>query len=1043
MARTDIDEKIDLKNVGVVSGVAYTPNNTIAELIEGLRGINNYAELENNLSLKKALEYILGTLSNDLERVVKDLEKIIADVAQKSGKSPNEIENETIDEFKEEEDTLLDKDVEEVFDIPPEPETRLSQLELDELVLEYETASENRKKRIEALLEKYENVKPDAVKQFIEKQREILLENKKIEVSRAEKFADELAKDGKTEEEKIFIKDTVLKVINGEEIPKSVETKEIKLKTEEFIEKNRAELKEEKIQKINQAFVDAENNAPDDQKELIHKYGENLIKLNRAETPNIQKNMSNIKVMMEVNGESPGVLARAESDVNVLLKSIYTDPAKLKNIYNDIKSLDVAGLQQKYLPNIPEVRSFQSFIRAVDADKDAVLGLQSMVNAKIKMVEGVGKFVTKWVPNGGALVGKVSEKIGGIAIKEFLTGAMEVIAKEGLATGAKTIMQGIMLGSTSAAEAAGGSAMVTTMATLFAALTPAAVAILVAMAAIFAYKIAYKIYDIAAGWIHSATGVNFLWGVRDFFTGIFGDNWFGRTVGTLGQFAFNSAMTFGAVSIGFMSFLAKQFAFITVPITGIIIGLVSVFSVLGLISGGMVSSLVPPPPQGAGGRCWVKEGGPTQGPSTGVINCNQGTPNANIAISKETFAIKAGQWKSGKNYASECFNDVVNRAQCAGVNPLYALAAWLHESGASNYGISNVEDFGIHGNSAVPARNFDKQINWFLKLNLGQRCPGLDYWTSFGTNYLTGGCDPTKLICQDNTLCGGKSSDQMKAMVTAGTLELGIDVQNGESYKNAFLNTFKLMDVAVPASALGSKGGQNCGANSTSTAVATANNEFVNSEGVLMECSGPVDENGNFVGNEGDSAYDPNAPGLEGIKVEGECSVANKVVETKQCGQSYSSMGLPGGSGTICSAGCGPSSVSSLVKNINSSMTPNSIIFEPGSEYAGMNGSGSDFGQATRTLEKWFPGKVTNNAATQSCDQRYVAEQVCQGKAVMMLTYSDNGKGGAIGHFLVAIGVSNGDILVMDPFYSNRTPFATKGAGNIKQLRGCITVKVK
>jgi hypothetical protein len=93
------------------------------------------------------------------------------------------------------------------------------------------------------------------------------------------------------------------------------------------------------------------------------------------------------------------------------------------------------------LPNIPEVRSFQSLIRAIDADKEAVFGLQSMVNAKIKAVEGFGNFVSKWVPGGEALVGKVSEKIGGIAIKEFLKGSMEVLAKEGLVTGAKTIMQ--------------------------------------------------------------------------------------------------------------------------------------------------------------------------------------------------------------------------------------------------------------------------------------------------------------------------------------------------------------------------------------------------------------------------------------------------------------------------------------------------------------------------------------------------------------------------------------------------------------------------
>jgi len=920
------------------------------------------------------------------------------------------------------------KETEENFEMPSEPETRLSQMELDELVLEYETATKERQEDIEKLLEKYENVKPSAVKQFIERQKEILLETKNLEVSVSEKFAEELASEGETEEKKTFIKETVLKVINGEEIPKSVEAKEIKLKTEEFIEKHRAELEEEKIQKINQAFEDAAREAPNDQQQLIRQYGKNIIKLNKADIPNIGKDMSDVGTMMEANGVSPGVVSRAKNDINTLTHAIYTNPGELKNIYKDIQSLDMAGLQQKYLPNIPEVRSFQSFIKAVDVDKEAVLGLQNMVHAKIEMVEGAGKFVSKWVPGGKALVGKVSEKIGGIAVKEFLKGSMEVLAKEGLITGAKTIMQGVMLGSTGAAEAAGGTALVTTMAGLFAALPPAAIAILAVMAVIGTYVLGYKIYDTVAGWVRNTTGVNFLWGVRDTISGWFGNGWFGKTVGTLGQFAFNSgAVVMGGLAMLFGPIMARGLASMTAIVAPVIIALVTVFMTYnGLVTSPMIASQVPPPPQATGGTCKPKEPA-----ASGSINCDQNAPEAKISISKEDFDKFADDWNMdvatgkviGDPQAKECFNDVVAQAKCAGIVPEYALWAWLHESGASNYKrFPDVSDFGI---TYKKHNDFKEQITEFMKLDPASKClndPRIkgDYWLAFSTNYLS--------ASKTNDMCDPLAKDSK-----------GVD---GFAYRDELLSSWTRLG-QVPKSIHGTKDPASC----KSSAVATADNEYVK-DGVVMVCDGPVDDQGNFVGTPGSSTYDKDAQGKLGAFINGKCSVSSKVVQTNQCQESWSNMALPGpvintkyGLGTICSAGCGPTSASMLLRRKNNSLTPNSVIWRDKGAYRDMYGKGSGLADAKKELEFWgFTGLIHKVG----CSPEDVGNWICEGNAVMLRADSDLGNGNTTGHMLVAKAVSDGKIIVSDPYFKNDTPFHKTGAGHISpsNLTECLIIPV-
>jgi hypothetical protein len=60
---------------------------------------------------------------------------------------------------------------------------------------------------------------------------------------------------------------------------------------------------------------------------------------------------------------------------------------------------------------------------------------------------------------------------------------------------------------------------------------------------------------------------------------------------------------------------------------------------------------------------------------------------------------------------------VVRRSLDAGVNPIFSLAIWIHESGASNYELSvgcKVQDFGY--NIPSLASDFDSQIKAFLRL---------------------------------------------------------------------------------------------------------------------------------------------------------------------------------------------------------------------------------------------------------------------------------------------------------------------------------------
>lgn len=1016
-------------DVTVIDGepIVYSTTSTVAELIEGCEYAKNNGKIENS-QLEGTVEYLFGLYNKNIDttnidEVIKQLEDIqriyptetIETIAEKE-KSGDEFEltNERID---------------------PESELNLGRIEM--LVEEYEMANEKRQNEISAeikeILNRYKGKEKSEVDRLIERLYELksqgVLDSNleaEIEAQLEVEIPEEIVENEPIAERldrKEIRRDRLREQTQHKEVKETgVEAKRKKLKREIYDRDHPEEVQAQEIEALQKSFDDAVRLAPDDQKPLVKQYGENMVQMASAKRPYIKPELREVSMMMEANGVGPGIVERAGRDVETLLQFMYNNPKEIRNIYNDIKSLGLAGLQQKYLPNIPEVRSFQSLITAIDADRDVILGLQSMVNGKIKMIEGVTNFVSTKVPGGAKLVASVSEKIGGMAVKDLVLGSMEILTKEGLITGGKAVLEGVLVGMKVTTGATGLSASATTIAGLVGALPPLAIAVIVALAAVALVYVAYKIYDSVAGLVKRITGTNFLWGVRDFVVGLFGDNWFGKTVGTIAQFGFNGMVGFGiAIGALFGPILAAGMATMTTLIAPVIIGLVIFFGGMGAIVGGMVSTQVPPPPMAAGGTCQPKDSVGSPPITDGTNNCNIAAPENNTGIDKANFVNHlAADWQTGKNYSDECFNDVVNRALCAGINPQYALWVWLHESGASNYSNAVVEDFGIHGNPAVPVKNFDKQINWFLKLDPGKACPSLGYWLSLATNFLTGGCDPNKGIPQsDGTMMTGYRYLEEEIKPQWGWIKAGV----------------LPADIHVP------KGGSQCG--STGSTVATADNEFVNSDGVLMVCSGPVDENGNFIGQPGSGAFNPDSPGLIGEEVSGECSVSKSVVLTKQCGQAWSNKSLPGGSGTICSAGCGPSSVSSIVRTTNGSYTPDTIIFESGSPYSSMNGDGSSLGQAQSSLAKH--GFTAGNLG--GCTQKDIANWICEGKAVIILANSYTGNGGNyIGHILPVVAVSGGKLITKDPYYSNTTPFITSGgrvAGQIKDLLQCLTVDLK
>ena len=158
------------------------------------------------------------------------------------------------------------------------------------------------------------------------------------------------------------------------------------------------------------------------------------------------------------------------------------------------------------------------------------------------------------------------------------------------------------------------------------------------------------------------------------------------------------------------------------------------------------------------------------------INCNQSVSTQSFdGVSKEKFEELASRWVAGrgKNYATECFNDVILRAKKEGVDPAFALTIWLNESGASNYTQNSdlsglIEDFGIHGQASAPPQDFNAQITYFLKLKHTYSCPGLSAWEAWGNMYRWGSCNENDAVKRQVGIDYYKGIEMVYGWVTNG-----------------------------------------------------------------------------------------------------------------------------------------------------------------------------------------------------------------------------------------------------------------------------------
>jgi hypothetical protein len=102
--------------------------------------------------------------------------------------------------------------------------------------------------------------------------------------------------------------------------------------------------------------------------------------------------------------------------------------------------------------------------------------------------------------------------------------------------------------------------------------------------------------------------------------------------------------------------------------------------------------------------------------SIGSVDCDQTAPDITLpnTINKQDLHNLAIQWEGGKtgDHVLECYNDVARKSLAAGISPAFTFFMWLHESGGSNYGISN-QDWGINSSSVV---GLTAQLNDFLEL---------------------------------------------------------------------------------------------------------------------------------------------------------------------------------------------------------------------------------------------------------------------------------------------------------------------------------------
>lgn len=552
----------------------------------------------------------------------------------------------------------------------------------------------------------------------------------------------------------------------------------------------------------------------------------------RAEKPRLDIEPYRQEAEIHANTEGGVEPARTENswhELRGVVGVLRTKPKEFNRMVDRYRAVNkVLGDR---LPNIPEIK-FTERIMKLAAENKTVLEMINFTQRFVAITDtfnGLGGNIL--IKMGADKLGwSLLEKVGGQAGVTFAKEALTIIGKEGLEKGVVAILKGVLGGGVKAgttAATAGATGGTAGLVAAFQAIPVVGqvilVVALVAAAAVVLWKtVVAPVLNAAKSFLQKHFNID-LNRVKSF---IAEDLGLGKFAGSLAQFGFDVGLFLVGIpalfaTVSFTTIIAPVFIFFMVGILG-----------YSLLQSNMISSLVPPPPIG-GGNCVLK----SETGNGGMINCDQTAPENTVAgISMASFVSLANRWRTGKNYSEECYNDTVNRAVCAGINPAYTLWAWVHESGASNYSIANVEDFGIHGQAAVPPKDFNAQINYFLKLDPGAKCLsdpriGGNYWLGFATNYLNGSCDP-----DEKNVTNGMTGREYLAEMQA--------------------SWGWVSSLPMPANIQVAEGGQDCG-NVGKNSGSEITDEYTDENGNVWVCYGGVNP-------PGFEPWDPSIPVPEG-----------------------------------------------------------------------------------------------------------------------------------------------------------------------------------
>lgn len=413
----------------------------------------------------------------------------------------------------------------------------------------------------------------------------------------------------------------------------------------------------------------------------------------------------------------------------------------LKSITNKIKGSE--GLLRKF-ELVQKVVNFQDKIAAftggISTQVGNLLGVESLKNFGIQLATRFG----------GEQVGNIAAQFVHFGFEKGITTGLQNVLGQIFATGTTTAVKA---GATAAAEgvasAAGAAALDG------AAAVTASTGIGIPIAAIMlGVQLGIGIIK-KIGQNFEKTGdkiLSFL-SIGSVKTKAFLQDNLGKGFGTM--------MYYGGTVIGGLVLIPAMMGMI---VAGAMLNVVMPAAFIGLfgiqtMTATQVSPLVAAKGIGGGGYCIKKSELEDTG---GTANCDPNAPASDAPnVPKSKFVKVADMWRAGggKN-AEKCYYDVVCRARNAGVNPDFALWAWLHESGASNYdGFApiEIEDFGIHGKAGVGKNNFTQQAGNFMPYASQsggiQHCVGDPmitaaasgndaYWLAIASWYLNGNCDP-------------------------------------------------------------------------------------------------------------------------------------------------------------------------------------------------------------------------------------------------------------------------------------------------------------